>query len=72
VARYAGLSRVQLRGPAFAPLRAVPVDPAAFNHVTHEILGAAIEVHRTIGPGLLESIYLQLDGVKRLINPRAR
>jgi len=27
----------------------VPVDPAAFNHVTHEILGAAIEVHRTLG-----------------------
>jgi GxxExxY protein len=37
----------------------VPVDPAAFNHVTHEIIGAAIEVHRTLGPGLLESTYLQ-------------
>ena len=28
-----------------------------FNAVTHEILSAAIEVHRTLGPGLLESAY---------------
>src|SRR5579859_7887692 len=27
------------------------------NDVTHEIIGAAIEVHRTLGPGLLESAY---------------
>jgi GxxExxY protein len=27
------------------------------NHVTERIIGAAIEVHRTIGPGLLESAY---------------
>lgn len=26
-------------------------------HLTHEILGAAIEVHRHLGPGLLESAY---------------
>lgn len=25
--------------------------------VSHEVIGAAIEVHRTVGPGLLESIY---------------
>ena len=25
--------------------------------LSHEIIGAAIEVHRVIGPGLLESIY---------------
>jgi GxxExxY protein len=31
---------------------------AAFNSITREIIGAAIEVHRTIGPGLLESTYL--------------
>ena len=37
-------------GPTLAARRVVPVDPAAFNHVTHEILGAAIEVHRTLGP----------------------
>jgi len=27
------------------------------NDVTHEIIGAAIEVHRLLGPGLLESAY---------------
>lgn len=33
------------------------VDPAEFNGVTRLILAGAIEVHRTLGPGLLESIY---------------
>jgi GxxExxY protein len=27
------------------------------NDITHEIIGAAIEVHRLLGPGLLESAY---------------
>ena len=27
------------------------------NELTHEIVGAAIEVHRHLGPGLLESSY---------------
>lgn len=27
------------------------------NQLTHEIIGAAIEVHRHLGPGLLESAY---------------
>lgn len=27
------------------------------NETTRQIIGAAIEVHRTLGPGLLESIY---------------
>jgi GxxExxY protein len=27
------------------------------NELTHQIIGAAIEVHRQLGPGLLESIY---------------
>jgi GxxExxY protein len=35
----------------------MPVDISSFNDITREILGAAIEVHRTLGPGLLESIY---------------
>jgi GxxExxY protein len=26
-------------------------------HLTHDIVGAAIEVHRRLGPGLLESAY---------------
>ncbi|GIW91152.1 MAG: hypothetical protein KatS3mg109_1584 [Pirellulaceae bacterium] len=28
------------------------------DHLTEKIIGAAIEVHRILGPGLLESIYL--------------
>jgi hypothetical protein len=31
---------------------------ATFNRTTHEIIGAAIEVHRNLGPGLLESVYM--------------
>ncbi|MEN9399680.1 MAG: nuclease superfamily [Bacteroidota bacterium] len=27
------------------------------NEITKTIIGAAIEVHRTLGPGLLESTY---------------
>ena len=27
------------------------------NELTHSIIGAAIEVHKELGPGLLESIY---------------
>ena len=43
---------------------------APFNSITSDIIGAAIEVHRELGPGLLESIYLaclqlELDAVKR-------
>jgi GxxExxY protein len=40
------------------------------SELTERIIGAAIEVHRTLGPGLLESIYesclckeLELRGV---------
>ena len=33
------------------------VDPAGTNDLTREIIGAAIDVHREIGPGLLESVY---------------
>ena len=32
---------------------------AKFNAITHQILAAAIEVHRILGPGLLESAYMQ-------------
>src|SRR5262245_7847956 len=45
------------RGGILALPLAVRIDPSTFNDLTHKILGAAIEVHRTLGPGLLESIY---------------
>ncbi|NPV55208.1 MAG: GxxExxY protein [Anaerolineae bacterium] len=32
-------------------------DLALLNPITHDVIGAAIEVHRQLGPGLLESIY---------------
>lgn len=41
------------------------------NELTHNIIGAAIEVHKQLGPGLLESIYeealfyeMQSNGLK--------
>ena len=33
------------------------VDELAINQLTEQILGACIEVHRHVGPGLLESAY---------------
>jgi GxxExxY protein len=32
-------------------------ETTAINALTQQIIGAAIEVHRTLGPGLLESAY---------------
>jgi len=32
---------------------------ASYNNITRQILAAAIEVHRVLGPGLLESVYLR-------------
>jgi GxxExxY protein len=34
------------------------IDPDAYSHITGTIVAAAIEVHRALGPGLLESIYI--------------
>jgi GxxExxY protein len=28
-----------------------------FSKLSHEVIGSAIEVHRTLGPGLMESTY---------------
>jgi GxxExxY protein len=33
------------------------LDNQRLDRITHDIIGAAIEVHRHIGPGLLESAY---------------
>jgi len=35
-----------------------PIDPR-LNELTSQIIGAAIEVHRSLGPGHLESVYLR-------------
>ena len=35
------------------------LDDEALNQLTGKILAAAIEVHRELGPGLLESIYIE-------------
>ena len=35
----------------------VLLDDSTINEITGKILGAAIEVHRVLGPGLLESVY---------------
>jgi GxxExxY protein len=35
----------------------VSLNPADVDALTEKIIGCAIEVHRTLGPGLLESVY---------------
>ena len=42
-----------------------------YNELTHAIIGAALEVHKALGPGLMEAIYeecliaeLQMRGIK--------
>ena len=42
-----------------------------YNELTHSIIGAALEVHKILGPGLLEAVYedcfveeLQLRGLR--------
>jgi len=35
------------------------VDDATLNQLSGKIIGACIEVHRCLGPGLLESVYME-------------
>lgn len=44
------------------------------NHLTHEIIGAAIKVHSKLGPGLLESAYRKFlchELIRRGLNVQA-
>jgi hypothetical protein len=36
--------------------------PAEDERIAHEIIGAAIEVHRVLGPGFFESVIAKLYG----------
>jgi hypothetical protein len=45
------------RGLPFAPDRCMLAD-VPYNRITGAIIEAAIEVHRALGPGLLESSYM--------------
>jgi GxxExxY protein len=38
-------------------IRNMEVINPSINQLTHQVIGAAIEVHRKLGPGLLESAY---------------
>jgi GxxExxY protein len=46
-----------MHGPLCAPVIRVAHTPADLESLTQKIIGCAIEVHRALGPGLLESIY---------------
>jgi hypothetical protein len=52
-------NRPEPTGRRFAARRHLLIDDQRLNQATHRILAAAIEVHRILGPGLLESIYME-------------
>jgi GxxExxY protein len=52
-------NRLLCPDPRGAFMTALAVPTQNLNTLTHDIIGSAIEVHRCLGPGLLESIYLE-------------
>jgi GxxExxY protein len=44
-------------GPFCAPSTRMTATPQEIQQLTEKIIGCAIEVHRVLGPGLLESVY---------------
>lgn len=61
--RTSGADRVEFltnwRGADVAPLGGMFINPAGYEPLTERILGGAIEIHRQIGPGVLEATYLR-------------
>jgi GxxExxY protein len=59
-ANFATMRRENLRlgvGAVCAPAERMITAPAEIQELTEKIIGCAIEVHRILGPGLLESVY---------------
>lgn len=46
------------------PYADAPEPPAELDELVHALIGALMEVHRTVGPGFLESVYEQAVAVE--------
>ena len=49
-------------GSLIALLAGMLTDPFGTNELTNKIIGCAIQVHRTIGPGVFEKVYSECMG----------